>query len=76
MDDLDGVHLANLLVLCADDSLAGAWIEMGAALAWGIPVLAIAPERWTIFLELPSVQTIQDYAALEDALRTYEAALV
>lgn len=56
--DIQGVREADALVLLADDSLAGAWVEMGIALERGTPIYVIKPERWTIFLECPEVTTL------------------
>jgi nucleoside 2-deoxyribosyltransferase len=50
-NDIQGVRSADALVLLADDSLAGAWVEMGIALERSIPIYVVKPERWTIFLE-------------------------
>jgi nucleoside 2-deoxyribosyltransferase len=66
--DIAGVRAADCVVLCADDSLAGAWVEMGIALERGTPVVAVAHERWTIFLECAGVRCIDSYSELQTAL--------
>jgi hypothetical protein len=55
-NDLDGVGNADFMVVLADNELAGAWVEFGAALALGVqPIYVIEPYRWTIFLECDGV---------------------
>lgn len=58
--DLQGVMDAEFFVLCGDDSLAGAWVELGVALVSPNVerIFALEPERWTIFLEDPKVVTL------------------
>lgn len=61
--DVQGVKDADFLVVCADGPLCGAWIEMGVAIATERchRIFVIAPERWTIFLELAKVTVVPTY---------------
>lgn len=43
--DLVGVAKADALALVGHPNLKGAWVEMGAALALGIPVVILNPEK-------------------------------
>lgn len=61
--DLAGVREADILVLLADASLAGAYIEMGYALAFERDVYVVSPSRQTIFFNLPLVTR---FGKLED----------
>jgi len=63
-DDLEGCATADLFVMIADEPLCGALIEMGAALANGVPCWVIAPWRWTIFWGHPLASVVDD----EDAV--------
>jgi hypothetical protein len=56
-DDVRGVRTADLVVAVADTPLCGALIEIGVALAVGVPVWVVAPWRWTIFWEHDLVRT-------------------
>lgn len=58
LDAVRGSTTADLLVVIADEPLCGALIEMGSALANGVPCWVIAPWRWTIFWEHPLVSVI------------------
>lgn len=61
--DLHGVSTADFVVVCADDSLCGGWIEVGYALASPQVrrIFVIATERWSIFLELQKVRQVPSY---------------
>jgi len=48
-----------------NDVLKGAWVEIGAALATGIPVLAIGLEEFTI----AKYERIQHFPSLADAFK-------
>lgn len=61
-NDLWGCEACDALVLCADDSLAGAYIEMGIVLRnVQKKIYVIAPDRWTVFFELPNVILFDTY---------------
>lgn len=60
LDDLEGVRTADLLVVLAHDSLCGALIEVGAALASGIPVWVCDPWRHTVFWHHPLVSVMSE----------------
>lgn len=62
--DLHGVREADILVLCADALLAGAYIEMGYALAFEREIYVVAPERETIFFSLPQISCFESYKEL------------
>lgn len=68
--DLDGVLDADAVVVCADDSLAGAYIELGYGLAHGCQIYVIAHDRWTIFYELPEVRRFSTYDDFFFAMET------
>jgi hypothetical protein len=72
LNDINGVRDADALVLLADDSLAGAWVEMGIALERGTPIYAVKPERWTIFLECPEVTVLDSVVDLYSLLSRAE----
>lgn len=67
-NDLDGVRLANFVVILADGDLCGAWIELGAALTSDSVdrVFVLETKRWTIFLEHDKVveHSIKDFLIL------------
>jgi hypothetical protein len=71
-NDIRGVRTADLLILIGDEKLCGALIEVGAAMAYGIPIWVVGPTRWTIFWEIPSVDRFPD---VESTLRELNAAL-
>jgi hypothetical protein len=49
-DDQQGVATAEAVVLVGDsDTLYGALLETGMAFAYGIPVIVINPNRWSVF---------------------------
>jgi hypothetical protein len=62
--DLEGAASCEFFVLLADSDLAGAWVEMGVALASTKckNIYVIAPQRWTIFLEHPKVRVFKNYS--------------
>lgn len=54
--DMEGVTTADLLVFIADEGEPfGALIEVGAALAYGVMIWAIQPQRRSVFWALPRV---------------------
>lgn len=59
--DLDGVLDSDAVVICADDFLAGAYIELGYGLAHGCQIYVVAHNRWSIFYELPEVTLFESY---------------
>lgn len=74
--DVQGVEEADFFVLCADDSLAGAWVEMGVALVspmvqW---IFVIESKRWTIFLEHPKVSEFLDYHSYRNFIQGFTLA--
>lgn len=73
-NDIQGVREAEVFIMLADDSLAGAYIEMGIALERGIPIIVVAPERWTIFLECPTVAVAPSLAAALQLLESVATA--
>lgn len=76
--DVQGVQDADFLVVCADQDLCGAWIEMGVALATKTvqKIFVIASERWTIFLELPFVEQVCCYDEFQDLVSSGQLGLV
>jgi hypothetical protein len=64
LEDLAGVAHAEVVIVCADDSLAGGYIEMGYGLATGCHIFVVAHERWTIFYELHDVTHFKTYEDL------------
>ncbi len=73
-EDLGGVLRADALVLLPHERGAGLWVEFGAALALGLPVIVcaadVAPDTRCVFLNLPVCQWVTDDCELEAALRT------
>jgi hypothetical protein len=61
-DAIRGCESADLVVVVADEPLCGACIELGVALANGVPVWVIAPWRWAIFWARPLMTVIPDEA--------------
>jgi hypothetical protein len=64
-DDIRGCRTADAVLAIADEPLTGGLIEIGAALAYGVPVVVVAPWRWTVFWEHPLVKVV---STLDDAL--------
>ncbi len=67
VDDLRGVRTADMLVVLAHDSLCGGLIEVGAALAYGVPVWICDPWRHTIFWHHPLI-TVTDEPSMRESL--------
>lgn len=64
-----GVKMAEMCVFLADEGgYCGALIEYGAALAWHIPVLLVAPWRPSIFWHAPTTTILPDETAVRDML--------
>ena len=68
LNDIQGCVTAELVVVLADEVLTGALIELGAALAAGVPVWVCAPYRWTIFWEHPLVTVLGSEQEARDRL--------
>jgi nucleoside 2-deoxyribosyltransferase len=66
--DLRGVRTADALVLLGQPDMKGAWVETGAALALGIPVIAVEPLPACIFTSLAILAADLDQAM--DTLRS------
>jgi len=67
-DDLRGVKEADALVLLQVDAMRGAWIETGAALVLGKPVLVLGYDGEPVFLDLPQVVHARDSKHLMECL--------
>jgi nucleoside 2-deoxyribosyltransferase len=65
MLDLQGVVVADLTIVFADDQLTGALIEMGAACALGRPVWVLSPWKESIFWALPNVEIMSEVQCYE-----------
>lgn len=57
-NDLRGVRTADLLIYLGHELCFGANIELGAALAYGLPVWIINPSRGSVFFELDQIENM------------------
>lgn len=68
--ELGGAAVADVLILLWDPDMAGAYIEVGAALISGKEVFVIGCKRWTIFWALQKVHlmdSIEEFYNYMDA---------
>lgn len=73
ISDSRGVRTADLVVYLADDPAAmGALIEVGQAIAYGVPVWVVAPFKLTAFFHMSGVEVIDT----EDEVRLRLGCLV
>jgi hypothetical protein len=71
--EIEGVRSAEVLVLVAHARGVGMYVELGAALALGKPVLAlVSGEAPTMFLFHPQVRIYSDKKALVAALEEWQ----
>jgi nucleoside 2-deoxyribosyltransferase len=68
--DLLGVEQCDVVVLCGEPDLCGAYMEVGAALAYGKRVFVVDQQRWTIFYKLPNVTLFDSYGDLYSYLQS------
>lgn len=64
-DDLVGVSAADCLIALGYPGLCGTLVEIGYALAHGIPVLLLTWQHKSVFFELPQVTALDDAEVLE-----------
>ncbi len=68
--DMDGVILADAIILLNDPKCGGAYVELGIALAFRIPVFVIGREKRDIlFFHLPQVKHVSSVAEVLNLLR-------
>lgn len=70
---LDAVRTSDLVVLCADDSMFGALVEVGAALGAGAAVAVLGSCRESVFWCLPNVRLVDDLDSLDRLAAELEA---
>jgi hypothetical protein len=68
--DWAGVLNADLVVVLTHPNLRGGLIEMGIAIANGIPVIAVGPHYRTVFFLLPDVALVRTDADVLPFIQT------
>jgi nucleoside 2-deoxyribosyltransferase len=61
--DVAGVQTADAIIVLSHQHGKGMFVEMGIAIARGIPIVAVGPHFNTIFYELPTVTKVQTIEA-------------
>lgn len=69
-NDVRGVRTADVLLALLDQPSCGAPVEVGMALAYGVPVMLVEPWAYTVFWDLPGVSM---YETQEQALASLGA---
>ena len=72
--DIAGVAESDYVIVLADDTLLGAWIELGAAIAWEKHIIVIAPKRHSIFFAMPTVRVVESISEMVDLIPPIVAA--